>query len=208
MKRLDKKPSFAIFILYTIEIKFLPFKFRLDRKGAEREVQFNALQSLMTPNTGKVLYFWITNIWHTNHGQDFFPYFSSEQLGLFDSLSFIVKVTEIILFGSSEISPEATQTKALHVLQYCNDNYRNNFLHIVLIKLHTQGYIHFNSCFFFVYLVTVLSQMYILCRQGYEACNRNVIFSEFTLTCSHLFKKIMDSLYWHFAPETYHYLLM
>lgn len=28
MKHLDKKPSFAIFILYTIEIKFLPLKFK------------------------------------------------------------------------------------------------------------------------------------------------------------------------------------
>lgn len=63
----------------------------------------------MTPNTDKVLYFWIISIWHTSHGQEspqwfFFPYFSSEQLGLFHGLSFIVKVTEVILFGSSEKS--------------------------------------------------------------------------------------------------------
>lgn len=51
----------------------------------------------------------------------------SEQLGLFDSLSLIVKVTEVILFSNSESSPEATQTKALHVLQYRNDNYWNIF---------------------------------------------------------------------------------
>lgn len=61
----------------------------------------------MIPNTDKVLYFWIISIWHTNHWARepqiiFFPYFTSEQLGLFNSLSFIVEVTEVILLGSSE----------------------------------------------------------------------------------------------------------
>lgn len=47
------------------------------------------------------------------------------------------------------------------------------------------------SCFFFVYLVAVCSVCIdVQYRWGYEACYRNVIFSELTLTCSHLFKKI------------------
>ena len=118
--------------------------------------------AMLNDSQYKVLYFWIASVWQGNHWARepqmmFFPYFPLSSLVSSTALASLWRWLRLFFSVSLKISPEATQTKALHVLQYCNDNYQNNFLHIVLIKLHTQGYIHFDSCFFFVYLVTVLS---------------------------------------------------